>query len=270
MPRINIEDSLWADDRFLALVEITSNRATAVGAVVLAFRMAQKFWVPDQRPIPSVQFRSLPLASELLSCGLASEDTNGEFVTVRGADEQFAWLIQRSRAGTKSKGKKKNGTQRKLTEANGSTTSYSPSTLTLPSSSDSDSLFKSCEGVQTPRGHGTTIATWDEYRGAYQKRHGDTPVRNQMINGQLAQFVKRLGAQEAPLVAAFYLTHNDQFYVRAMHPVSLMLRDAEKLRTEWATGQRMTGSKAREIENRQHTSDAIHEAARILNERRKT
>jgi hypothetical protein len=64
------------------------------------------------------------------------------------------------------------------------------------------------------------------------------PVANRTINGQLAQFVDRIPAEEAPLVAAYFVNHDGNLYVAAMHPVNLLLRDAEKLRTEWATGRR--------------------------------
>ena len=42
------------------------------------------------------------------------------------------------------------------------------------------------------------------------------------------------------MVAAFFVGHQNGLYVSAMHPVNLMLRDAEKLRTEWATGRQTT------------------------------
>lgn len=113
------------------------------------------------------------------------------------------------------------------------------------------------------------IPTWEAYRDAYGKRWGEPPIRNASVNAKIAQFVDRVGIDDAPHVAEFFLTHNDAFYVKSMHPVGLMLRDAEKLRTEWATGSRMTGSVAREVERRQHNSDSWDEAARILNDRRK-
>lgn len=37
-------------------------------------------------------------------------------------------------------------------------------------------------------------------------------------------------------MAAFYVTHRSSWYAEKMHPVNLLLQDAEKLRTEWATG----------------------------------
>lgn len=83
---------------------------------------------------------------------------------------------------------------------------------------------------------GVTVPTWTAYEAAYQRRYSVAPVRNKTVNGVLAQFVSRVGAEEAPKIAEFYVGHNWKLYVNAVHPVQLLLRDAEKLRTEWATG----------------------------------
>ena len=62
------------------------------------------------------------------------------------------------------------------------------------------------------------------------------PVRNAKVNGQLSQLVARLGGDEAPGVARSYLSNRNSLYVASKHCVDLLLRDAEKLRTEWVTG----------------------------------
>jgi hypothetical protein len=80
--------------------------------------------------------------------------------------------------------------------------------------------------------------------------------------------VDRLGAEEAPLVADFFLTHNDQYYVKKMHPVGLLLQDAEKLRTEWKTGNRMLGTTAVQVERSQHNADVWSQAAMNLARRK--
>lgn len=104
-----------------------------------------------------------------------------------------------------------------------------------------------------------TADTWKAYGDAYQERYGTPPARNATVNGQMAQFVKRIGVEESPPVAAFYLTHQDAFYVKKMHPVGMLLADAEKLRTEWATQRQMTGGAARAIERKAVTASAANE-----------
>lgn len=102
-----------------------------------------------------------------------------------------------------------------------------------------------------------TSKTWDAYASAYGARYGATPVRNAQVNGQLSQLVARIGAEEAPAVAAFFLTHNNLLYVRAMHPVPLLLRDCEKLRTEWATNRRVTSAQATAADRTQTNANAF-------------
>lgn len=100
-------------------------------------------------------------------------------------------------------------------------------------------------GPDAAEGAGPSAASrcWLRYASAFKLRHGAFPPRNAKANGILAQLVGRLGAEEAPEVAEFYVKHDDPFYVKATHPVTLLLRDAEKLRTQWATGGRPTGLK---------------------------
>ena len=49
---------------------------------------------------------------------------------------------------------------------------------------------------------------------------------------------------EAPSVAAWYVRHNRRMYVEAKHPTDLLVRDAEGLRTEWATNRQVTSHEA--------------------------
>lgn len=100
-----------------------------------------------------------------------------------------------------------------------------------------------------------TGETWQAYASAYERRYKATPVRNATVNAQIAGFVKRLGSSEAPAVADFFVSHNNRFYVQTMHSAGSMLKDAEKLRTEWATSTRVTESQAREADRLQTSGD---------------
>jgi hypothetical protein len=101
-----------------------------------------------------------------------------------------------------------------------------------------------------------TGEAWAAYATAYRLRYRAEPVRNLMVNSQMAQVVGRLGA-EAAMVAAFYLNHKNRFYVEKMHPVGLLLQDAEKLRTEWFTGQQVTQAQAFQADRTQTNFNAF-------------
>lgn len=93
----------------------------------------------------------------------------------------------------------------------------------------------------TPRGAvAATGPLWTAYSEAYRARYLADPVRNAKVNGQLSSLLGRLGAEEAPKVAAFYVRHEEAGYVRCMHSVDMLLKDAEKLRTQWATGKTLS------------------------------
>ncbi len=84
-------------------------------------------------------------------------------------------------------------------------------------------------------------ATWQSYSDAYEKQYGIPPIRNASVSTAIRAFCKKVPHHEAPKIAAFYVSHNNNFYVQKTHSVFLMSKDAEGLRTQWATG-RLNGS----------------------------
>lgn len=96
-----------------------------------------------------------------------------------------------------------------------------------------------------PKAEALTAKTWQFYSVAYQSRYGVPPARNATVNGQMASFLKRVGIEEAPAIAAWYVDSSEQFYVKKKHSVGALLADAEKLRTEWATRKHGTETAAR-------------------------
>ena len=92
-------------------------------------------------------------------------------------------------------------------------------------------------------------------------------MRNKKINSQLCQLVDRLGEVEAPEVAAFYLTHNDFLYVKSRHSVDFLVRDAEKLRTEWVTGIKSTKHSATAAETKDFYQEQMSDIKQMFRER---
>ena len=109
-------------------------------------------------------------------------------------------------------------------------------------------------------------ATWKAYADSYFNRYGAEPVRNAKANKMISDIVKRLGAEEAPLVAFHYVTINDAFYLRTLHDLGNLLAKCESIRTQWATGNQMTSVTARQIENTQSNISAAEEAKRMMRE----
>lgn len=109
---------------------------------------------------------------------------------------------------------------------------------------------------------------WHAYSEAYRQRYNADPVWNRPVAGMAAQIVARLGQEEAPAVAAFFVTINDRFYIHRMHPLNLLLQNAEAVRTQWATGQQMTATKANQVDQTQSNASAADSIKQALANRR--
>lgn len=106
--------------------------------------------------------------------------------------------------------------------------------------------------------------TWKSYGTAYFDRYGTEPVRNAKVSALVKQFVQRIGADESPHVAAFFVQSNAAFYVQRGHAFGNLLVDAEKLRTEWATGRSVTSGAARQVDRLQTNMNAVDAAKRMV------
>lgn len=102
--------------------------------------------------------------------------------------------------------------------------------------------------------------TWDAYSRAYFDRYHTYPVRNAKVNGMLASLVGRVGAEVAPAVAEFFVKHEEKLYVTRLHPVDLLLRDAEALHTQWKTQRSMTSARATDRERQVHNAESFMSA----------
>lgn len=106
---------------------------------------------------------------------------------------------------------------------------------------------------------GATVPTRKAYLEAFEKRWGVLPTPDgngdATMNGLLARFLKRVGSEEGPDIAAFYVTSTEPKYVLAKHPLELLLRDAPKLRAEWKGAARVTVTEARRQDQTQANVD---------------
>ena len=132
MARINIEDSLLKDSRFIDLCIHFSDKQKALGAVAWAFILAQKFYLKsDDHLIPLKEWSLAGCDNALIKYGLAEERENGIYVS--GSEKQFSWLTQKVEAGKSSarlkQQKKSTGVDSRSTESNGA---QPPSSFLLP------------------------------------------------------------------------------------------------------------------------------------------
>lgn len=107
-------------------------------------------------------------------------------------------------------------------------------------------------------------ATWKAYGKAFVDRYQTKPVSNAKVRSNVKAFVQRIGFEESPQVAAWFVSHPNSFYVKRLHDFGCLLADAEKLRTEWATGRVMTNSEAAQGDRTAANRSAAEEAMRIL------
>lgn len=111
-------------------------------------------------------------------------------------------------------------------------------------------------------------ATWGAYCDAYLVRYGTGPVRNQQSNSQVKQLVLRLGQEEAPFVARFFVEKvNERYVVQHCHPMGLLLKQAEAYRTQWVTNRAVTSTQAQQADKTASNYNAVDEAMEILEQR---
>lgn len=123
---------------------------------------------------------------------------------------------------------------------------------------------RSRKGVN-PEDIALTTPTWEAYSQAYADRYGHPPTRDAKTNSCLKKFIEAIGKEDAPHVAKFYLSHNKAFYVGRHHAVEILGYDAQALRVQWKTGNKILGTQAREIERTQHNAEVWDRAAQRVN-----
>ena len=131
--------------------------------------------------------------------------------------------------------------------------------------------------AHTPAGHAETekragaakpnpanVATWKAYAAAYRDRYGVLPAANAKTRGQAASLVRMVGADLAPGLAAYYLTHNGGFFVQCRHDFGLLLKWYQQILTDMQRGEQMTQTKARQTEKTQTAVETHNGALAIL------
>jgi len=246
---ISIEPSIFHDRRFLTLSKKLGSIELAMGWLITLWRMAKEYYRANGGlgvPVDAWNREGVPM--DVIDCGLAGFSPCGDFILVAGAKKRFDLSVKRAAAG----------------RAGGIRSGISRSKI-IDEKPKQRSKMK-----QTKQELPLTGPVWDAYSEAYHARYGQKPIRNARVNGQISQLLKRIPAADAPAIAAFYVKHNAWAYVNAVHPIGMLLRDAERIATECALGRAVvTSASAREIDRTTHNANMADEIIREMREEKK-
>lgn len=264
MARINIEESIFKDVRFINLImKLDGNTDMALGCLVRAWMIAQKYFLKKEFAglITEKKWKKHGLSDFIVEVGLAEKRDQGIYLC--GSKKQFKWLIESSAAGKRSveTRKRKYGTAKpgktlkvlgRSQKVSEPLTPYSYSLLSSlsPSQNSNSNSNTGIPETDVSATQKTCSLVWQSYREAYLTRYGVEPSRNATVNSQIKSFVKRVG-DDAPKIAEFYVTHQNSFYVRSMHDFGVCLKDAHALRTQWLKGRQITGADIKRFEKAQ-------------------
>ncbi len=113
---------------------------------------------------------------------------------------------------------------------------------TLHNSTEQDTTLQVTKNMLAP----ASKVAWESYLTAYTKRYECAPIRNAKVNSLLKQLSSRLPGEHLGEVIHYYLQHKNPYYVQRGHSLECLLRDAEKVYTEWKTGRAVTNTEARQ------------------------
>ncbi len=234
MARINLDDILNKDNRFMSLVIAFGDYDKALGHIVRAFQQAQIYWFPDKKPIPFEDWKKQNFSEYLIKCGLAEVTETGFYVC--GSEEQFDWLFQKQRAGLASstarmaKKRQKRSTLLNAVERTSTSISISSSISSSNSTWVPDTPPNGVVPVAPPTISGLA---WEAYKSAFREKYQTEPIRNATVNAQILNFIKRVGQDSCCDLIRFFVKHPSKFYEARKHQFGVLLADCEKIHTEW-------------------------------------
>lgn len=98
MARLNIEDSIYSDHRFLFVAD-SIGRFSAMGQMVYLMKLAQKFWAQGKLRIPTRIYEISGFSELFLESGMVDKNDDGYYLS--GSEEHFSWLIAKIENGKK-------------------------------------------------------------------------------------------------------------------------------------------------------------------------
>jgi len=283
MARINIEDSIFRDDRFHELIVKTGNRHTAKGMVIELWTIAQEYWVPNKQCIPHDRIKKAGLELTI-QVGLAEVSDAGVFAV--GSEKAFSWLFAKQ-AGSKNGGKSraasakrdKNGQFNKKIPSvkpafdqadpgSSSALTLSP-TLSLPPTPtqtpaptqkermrNEENLASPAPADAVPTPNLLIAFYCEEYKSKYKF--------NPPIDGKSAGLAKTLlkdfGLEKAKKLIAAYLKMNDKRFIDKRHDFATMKLHLNSVAHFEQLGVSVTQTQLNQIDQRMARDDAFDSA----------
>jgi hypothetical protein len=262
--RINVEDGLFIDQRWLDLVVKLQNADTALGALVRAWRVAQDYWKQNSNGIPKAVWKAQRLNDTIIEVGLA-EDL-GEFVKIWNSEKHFAWVRQKVEAG-KAGGKKSGTARSKTIKENQKRNEAGLSAVKRSEPSSSSSLSFSEKTKNTfltesvaqasppaqlplpgePKGQkfaDTTRAKMRTFIAAYaegyQAKYGGPPegIRgNKALIGKIGHWIESVSEDRAISLVQVFLQIDHRPIAESQHDLWQFFRHLNRIGNALATGQ---------------------------------
>lgn len=252
MARINIEDDIYKDIRFITLIAKTGDVNTALGALVRAWSLAQKYYLDSEtdRLIPKVEWKKQGMLDTILEVGLAEELENG--IKVSGSEKQFAWLLQKSKAGKKSVELRRNNKENKKrtpvnvrsTELNGSERLGTSSSISFSTSNSSSNSFKNLVSKETKSQNKNFAPKTSEFIKKYcelwKTKHGSNPPITGKDTGIAKRICKTLSDVKITQYLEAYFQMPDAWYIKKRHPIEIFESQLKEIAAFSETGEFIT------------------------------
>jgi hypothetical protein len=267
MARQNIDEAYWSDPRRGLLIAKLGCHLKADGAVLNAWKLAERYWVPNQKAIPITAWKIAGLPMALIEVGFAELKDNGDFVYVNGSKDFFAWRFKKRSSGAKG-GRKNKGKKLKQTEANNTkdeqteaSSSYSFSSSSSVTSTDSElysvgqaSADAAAAEIKSPVGY--FIGT---YVRAYQAKHGEKarPDLRGKVQGQIKSLLKEVPLQRACDLIQTYCQMSDSWFLTKAHDFPTFMENLGKVGLALDTGKVMTQTQIRQADKAAHAQDQL-------------
>jgi hypothetical protein len=285
MARINIEDSLHSDDRYQNLIEKLADRYKALGMITAAFILAQKHWT-KHRGIPEDNWpASLDILLEVRLAERTFNESGMKIVYIKGSNEQFAWLEQKSAAGKSVSNKKLealekarhkktlngrsenterelNGTERPLNVSEPLSHSHSLSLSLSPSLTHPPAQTHSKKGSSAKKSSAASGQTHDLiklYCDLWMKTYktSKSPPITGKETGIFSKLHKDVGFERAKSLIQAYLRMPDQWFVTKRHDAVTLTANLNAISLFADNGKMISNKEIRELDKKVATQNLL-------------